>query len=72
MRTGINRKLVLCIEDSIAHLNDFEKDAIILWDEMRIKQHIEYDKNLDNFLEYWITERNTGIFFLRKRRWCLW
>jgi len=45
--TGINRRLIVCIRESIHSFNQYEKDAILIWDEMRTKEHIEYDKNTD-------------------------
>ena len=42
----INHKLLLCLKDSISHLNNYERNAILMWDEMRIK-HVEYDKSRD-------------------------
>lgn len=36
-----------CITDRVATMNDFEKDAVLIWDEMSIKSLLAYNKNTD-------------------------
>jgi len=49
-RTGINEKLMSCLSERVESMGEKEKDCIITWDEVSIKEYVEYDRNKDEII----------------------
>jgi hypothetical protein len=48
IRPGINENLLTVVQDSVKSMCEREKDAIMMMDEMAIKQLLQYDKPSDS------------------------
>ena len=46
---GINMPILTLIEEQVLKMSLSDKDCVIMWDEMSIKQLVQYDKHLDCF-----------------------
>src|SRR2546422_588780 len=63
LEPGINNKLFECIKSRAKSMNEFEKDTILMIDEMSIKSLIMYDKNrdeLEGIVDHGNNRRNLG------------
>ena len=47
---GLNQPLLNCIKSFAENFNSYERDCILMWDEMRIKTYIEYDRRHDTIV----------------------
>ncbi|CAL8068799.1 unnamed protein product [Orchesella dallaii] len=49
MFTGVNPRLLSCIKEILSKLETMDLDCLITWDEMSIKEFIEFNKHYDMF-----------------------
>lgn len=47
MKTGINENILEVIKSATSGLTNRDKDCILVWDEMAIKEHLDYNPNTD-------------------------
>jgi hypothetical protein len=47
MKPGVNEDILILLQDVCANMSDEYRDCIIMWDEMSIKEFLQYDKNRD-------------------------
>lgn len=80
-RVGLKPELLSIVKDKVEQMEDKENDCIVTWDEVSIKQHFSYDKNLDEFegiedhgVEHRRLEMATEALFLivrgKDNNWC--
>jgi hypothetical protein len=63
IRPGINEKLLTVVQDSVKSMCEREKDAIMMMDEMAIKQLLQYDKpsdSIDGVIDHGNGKRRLG------------
>jgi hypothetical protein len=47
MKPGVKEDIINLLQDVCANMSDEDRDCIITWDEMSIKEFLQYDKNKD-------------------------